>query len=101
MTPLVKAIRLVEHIPTFIETDTPPKRDDVDTVTELLDLGWVRRWRDGRGFFRFSLSSDTELLIAEFDGGARWFVVGTIYTKRGVGADVSALPTWTPPRETT
>lgn len=84
-------IHLREHIPSFVDIDRPPHEATVVTVAEMLDLKFVRPWKDQENFHRFSVSraSTGNVLMAEVDEGRRWYVVGFIEA-----GDVSELPEW-------
>lgn len=56
-----------------------------DTLDQMLKIPWVKNFSSGVSFHRFSISRN--MLIAEYDCGAKWFVVG--YLKNPVG-----LPEW-------
>lgn len=93
-------IHLSQHIPGFVDGVTPHIAR-VETQAELLATPWVAQYKDffvGKPFYRFSLSRDPlslPLLMAEFDEGRHWWVVGLVKE----GADELTLPTWEPVRD--
>jgi hypothetical protein len=55
----------------------------VKSVEDLDRIEWIRSWRRDPAFYRFSLSlkrgdGGRPLLMAEFDGGKIWYVVGRL-----------------------
>lgn len=48
------AVKLVQHIPAFVETDKPARLAEGNTLAELLADSWPQRWADEKGFYRFS-----------------------------------------------
>lgn len=86
-----------QHFPSFMD-NCKPEIAEFDTANELLAVDFVRN--RGEGFYRFSVSkyigqgSWGGLLIAEYDQGAKWFVVG--YIRDPLPAEFG-LPTWQPP----
>jgi len=78
------------HVPSFVDVDKAYKRKSFETREELLNIEWVKKWTDkSEGFYRFSLAGKD--LMAEFDKGKIWHVVGTIKYQRGLG-----FPKWNP-----
>lgn len=90
-----------EHIPNFI-TGRDAEGFAFATTEQLLASAAVSSWRGLRSmeFHRFSLARDplpgSSMLMAEFDGGRSFYVVG--YLESAEGLD---LPTWTHPSEAT
>ena len=66
------------------------------TTDELLAIWFVACFRRIDGFYRYSVwhDDDTARLMAEYDGGAKWWVVGQIE------GEPPALPSWTPNKAT-
>ena len=58
-----------------------------ETMGDLLSIPFVANFANDEGFFRFSISD--EMLMAEYDGGKKWWVVGRFEAPPNVG-----LPTW-------
>lgn len=71
------------HIPTFVDHDSPVESLSFESTAELLALSSVQRYAGIDGFSHFAISDS--LLMAVYDGGSRWFVVGTL-------ADPAAVP---------
>ena len=66
-----------QHIPNFVDTHVPYE-SNFNITEELLNIPWVKQWeRDSdKKFYRWSKSE--ELLIAEYDNGNYWWVIGYI-----------------------
>ena len=98
---LVMAV-ITQHLPGYIEGT--PAVATFDSLASLLAVPFVAIWptRDeawGKQFYRFSISSDPDtrdlVLMAEFDKGAEWYVVGRVNV-----ADaplLTSLPRWIEP----
>lgn len=88
--------RIRRHRPGFVEGY--PDEEEFATVHELVALELVHSWTKLDGFYRFSQSISRDpaqfLLMAEFNGGSRWHVVG--YLDRPLPLD--QLPKWCDPR---
>lgn len=91
---------ILQHIPGYIEAT--PEAATFDTLDQLLAVPFVAMWPDrpsawGDHFYRFSLSHDDTrlLLMAEFDKGAKYYVVG--FLDPSAEHLVTALPRWSPP----
>jgi hypothetical protein len=91
-------IRLVQHIPNFVD-GVDPKIVTCGSQTELLAVPWVAHYANGeliarngevrrRPFWGYSLSDDR--LMAEYDEGRHWWVIGTITD----GREMLDLPKW-------
>lgn len=87
-----------QHIPAFVELDGDPEGARFLDLEELLAIPWVKNWSTFPGFHRFSLSDDAcrdgsrvILLMAEFRGGAEWWVAGFLKDP------VEGLPKWKHP----
>jgi hypothetical protein len=78
-----------QHLPPFI-TGMDRVVASFDTLDDLLAIPFVAKFARGPGFRRFSLGPyvDTVMLLAEYDGGVRWWVVGYI------SGDPPDLPAW-------
>jgi len=77
-----------QHIPPFVD-GVDPKKGTFRSLPELLQVPWVAAWTDDPNFHRFSVSDRTRLM-AEFDGGKVWWVVGFL-------SEVpDGLPVWEP-----
>ena len=66
-----------QHIPNFV-SGIEPETHEWTTLPELLSIPFVARFRDDYSFehFAFSPSGDHWLLMAVYEGGHRWWVVG-------------------------
>lgn len=86
-------IRLQQHLPGFIAAGTAQIVDCL-TWEDLLCVSWVENFMapfDGRPFHRFSLSPDNDL-VAEYDRGTFWWVVGRFHTT----CELPVLPPFAP-----
>lgn len=88
--------RIRKHRPGFVE-GYPDEEAAFATLHELVALELVRSWTKLDGFYRFSQSISHDpaqfKLMAEFDGGAGWHVVG--FLDRPLPLD--QLPKWCDP----
>ena len=83
-------IGLKQHIPPFFD-GFEPKLEHIESAADLDSIEWVQSWRQDPGFYRLSVAREAgrfKLLMAEFDRGAKWYVIGTLT------ADLPDLPTW-------
>ena len=72
--------------------DSELEARDFDTLDELLLIPNVAVHARDKSFHRFSLSG--EHLMSEYDGGKRWWVVGTVQRP-----ELLDLPRWEPVEE--
>ena len=105
-------MKIIQHIPNFVDTrGVKIEEAEFSTVEELMEVPFVKRWAQNLGFnlkfYRFSLSKPkgylmggtTQIgelpkcmrqnLMAEFEDGTRWYVVGYIDDPKWDG-----LPEW-------
>lgn len=68
-------IEVYQYFPTFYEGFTPA-RSTVKTKDELLTIPFVAHFAKDKSFHRFSLCD--EKLMAEYDGGKKWYVVAFV-----------------------
>ena len=64
-----------------------PEEASFKTVEELLEVPFVKHFTEDRHFHRFSIAD--EHLMAEYEEGRKWFIVGTIDRPKSV-----KLPNW-------
>lgn len=88
----MKSNRIKQHLPGFMDPFAyTPKVVEFNTQEELFEIPWVRNWEvpisSGKLFYRWSLSDSN--LMAEFDEGYSWYVVGYI-----LNPDALDLPKW-------
>lgn len=84
-----------QHIPNFV-SGFNPAIEEFKTLDELLNLDFVKRFSDGDpNFYRFSVKDYVTRvhLMAEYDEGRTWWVVGYI---NGIAKDDIGLPQWIP-----
>lgn len=95
--------RVAQYLPAFVSDEIARASASADTRAELEALPFVKQWTADPAFHRLSLSDaklrapwdrDAALpaLMAEMDGGARWYVVAGL--ERPALYD---LPTWEAP----
>ena len=96
-------ITIVQHVPNYVEMgDTPRKRAEVEDVSALLDVPWVKAWEkyvtpESRQWAR----SDNCLMIdgiscnnsASLDGKRWYWVIGYL------DGETPELPKWSAHRE--
>jgi hypothetical protein len=101
-------MKVTQYVPAFIELDIPRFEGEVSDLARLTQLKWVQRWWAAPGFYQFSRSlnpsvlpeSPTYLLLAEFGGGERYYVVAFL-SGPDLEAKTRALPLWKVPANTT
>jgi hypothetical protein len=94
-------IKFLQHVPNFVEQRPGHHYEDgeFNTQEELLAFPAIARWAqpfDGKPFHRWSMALETNrtLLMAEYDEGRHWWVVGFITD----GREELTLPQWEPKR---
>lgn len=80
-------MKLKQHIPDFCD-GFDRHEVEADTIEEILACPWVESWQRDDGFYRFEIS-EGRYLMAVFNNGAKWWVVG--YFDDATGVD---LPIW-------
>jgi hypothetical protein len=82
-----------QHLPGYV-TGFENEVGTFTTTTELLAIWFVACFGRIDGFYRYSLSRENDItrLMAEYDAGTKWWVVGQI---EGEPPD---LPIWQPIR---
>jgi hypothetical protein len=76
---------ITQHVLPYIE-GVEPKKAEFDSLEQLLEVDWVKSWKDRQGFHRFSVNKNK--LMAEYMQGRLWYVVGFIKEP------IEGLPTW-------
>jgi 6-phosphogluconolactonase/glucosamine-6-phosphate isomerase/deaminase len=83
-----------QHIAAFVDRRKALTAEYID-VKSLLNIGFVKKYSEEAGFYKYSLTentiehSDEIVLMAEFDNGKKWQVVGYL-------SDKIRLPEWKP-----
>lgn len=78
--------KIVQHIPPFV-VGILPKIIEFETLEELLDIPFVKKFKEDVGFYQYSISHIEELkdssiyLIAEMNLGKNQWVVGYLNEK--------------------
>lgn len=99
-------IYATQHVPGFVGSEGG-KSAVAPTITDLLAVPWIAHWMRNDlltstgeevatlAFHRWSLAdrgSDRQMLMAEYDRGARWYVIAFVRSAAPI-----ALPDWQPP----
>lgn len=91
-----------KHIPGWASDarDPPPPSVAVRTVDDLLEVEWIKSWREHPKFFRYAISWHRELpmrtpplLLVELDEGREWWVLAYLNDS----PLLAALPEWRAP----
>ena len=85
--------KICQYFPSFFEGFTPIVQE-FKTRDELLAVPFVAQFAKDSRFHRYSVAGKT--LMAEYENGQRWFVVGTLESV--AEASDLGLPKWGPPR---
>ena len=89
----MKRMTITQHVPRFVDLDTPPKTAKFRCLSELLKISFVKTWSDRKGFVRFSVCpsdgpGDAASLMAEFKDS--FWVVGDLSKEY----EALGLPIW-------
>ena len=82
-------MKIWQHIPSYADRVKPEIFEG--DFEDILRLHWVKAWKEQRGFFKFSIHYSHDglyHLMAEYDEGRGWWVVGTL------DEYVPSLPFW-------
>ena len=84
--------KIIQHVPGWVDTDVR-KTSIFQSTKELLDIDFVYQWEFDEAFHQFSInkSSTQTLLMAEYNEGKKWWVVGRIEDLGDLQLD---LPKW-------
>lgn len=63
-----------QHLPKFV--DGTPKTSDASTLVDVLAIPWVSSWKQDRDHTFSMWTQDDRSLIAIYDEGTYWWVVG-------------------------
>ncbi len=78
----------------YLEASTrAPKRSSVSSMWDLRNHIWIRRWSKMANFHRYSqfcCNGGSPKLVAEFDNGKTWYVIGFMSEL------IDELPDWNP-----
>jgi len=87
--------KIKQYRPNLVTTTEENKIVSFETTEELLNIDFVKNFSNRDNFYRFSLSIDNYFnqhsLMAEYDEGREWWVVGFIDNPLEVN-----LPKWMP-----
>jgi len=92
-------MKIRQHIPHFVDTNNK-QNVEFKTLEELINIPWVKDWSLEKKFSRFSIDIDNDnkskipsaMLMAEFNNGKIWWVVGRISNLE----PTLNLPKWIP-----
>lgn len=74
-------IKATEHIPPYVDIDDEPYSCEVNSVSELLEVDWVKGYTKWKEFHNFCQSKNGEHLMIESEDGKWWWVVAYIKGK--------------------
>lgn len=87
--------RLIQHRPGFGDGYEPAgwkaKKIEFKNYEEFISDPWMKELQEKEGFYRFSV--DDDYLIAEFNEGKDWIIVGGFFDAWEV---MRKLPKWEP-----
>ena len=93
-----KMASIKQHIPNYV-SGVDPETVEFNTLSELLDISFVKHWRDwtDRSFHQYSVCEESwgTVLMAEYNNGTKWWVVG--YLKDTNRVELGLLD-WNPNR---
>jgi hypothetical protein len=76
--------KLIEHLPVYA-SHKEAEEIEFNTTEELLDIDFVKAHSRQAGFYRYSIKHDPESirtpLLAEYENGRKWIVIGFLYGK--------------------
>lgn len=84
-------MRIKEYVSPIVTKEKKTEFVEFETLEELFNLCFVKKWSEVNKFFRYSISyAETPKLIAEFNGGRMSIIIGFL------DGDISSvnLPIW-------
>ncbi len=88
--------KIIQRVPAYFDNrDNEFKKGEFSNQEELESVDWIKNWMEpfrGYEFFRFSMADNT--LMAEYDEGRHWWVIGFVDN-----LPVDFLPRWKPNNE--
>lgn len=92
-----KKFKITQHLPAYF-SGFELEENEFDTIEELLDIEWIKRWSIQPEFYQYSLGFREPIerihLIAEIDGGKTWWVVGRIVSIDNYEYLINKIPKW-------
>jgi hypothetical protein len=79
-------MKFKQHIPRYAY-GFKAHEEDFNSLNELLNINIVKKFKSQEGFYQYSLTED-RMLMAEYEKGYRWTVIGFIDNP------VEGLPKW-------
>jgi len=79
------------HVPNCVDMDDECNPIEFSTVEELLDISFVKSFKDYDDFHKFSIADrfNGPSLMAEYNKGKKWWVIGHIDDASSID-----LPDW-------
>ena len=68
-------MKISKHYPAYCQ-EPPSIVEEFSNIDELLEIPFVKEWKDKPAFYRYSISDN--ILMAELFGGTEWWVIGYI-----------------------
>ena len=88
-----------QRIPNYV-SGVDPETVEFQTLDDLLDIPFVKIWKENglcrdNNFYQYSVSEEHwgTVLMAEYNSGIKWWVVGTM---KGITGKELGLPEWKP-----
>jgi hypothetical protein len=75
MNPTTNMNTVTQYFPAFMDMGEP-EVVQYDTLEDLLNIDWVKKFSTIDDFYRFS--SDAKFLMIERRGGEKWYVIGIL-----------------------
>lgn len=72
--------KIVQHLPSYV-SGFDREVSYFDTIDELLNISWVLKAKEVEYFHRYSISKE-HYLMAEFNDGFIWWVIGEISVEK-------------------
>jgi hypothetical protein len=63
-------------MPGYCDFEYDKSKIEFNTLEELINIDFVKHWMNLKDFYRFSISPERDLLMAELNNGAEWWVIG-------------------------
>ena len=93
-------MKIKQHRPKFVDLDTQPQTIEFQNTEELLNIPFVKNFSTEQDFYKYSISVNHpghSLLIAEYNKGQNWWVVGYLSIEENSSLN---LPIWKPQKKT-
>lgn len=79
-------MKIKRRVPNFVDYTKKgdPTTFEVQSQEELLALPWIAARKEAKGFVKFSVNRTAKYLMAEYNDGYVWYVVGRLDTVEGL-----------------